>query len=538
MGGNSQANDDKRTIAILTSRIKELEKELEDSRSQMTNYQEDLKDQTWFLKNIFDNIPVAISIFDKEAKLVSFNNKFSDMFGIIDEKEVLSKSFFKNQISKQRMHQVESIDKTEHHINFDLNHAHYHSSRTGVINLSQKVIKLYDPEGNHYGYVNMSIEDTDRLLAISKVNDFENFFAIISDFAKIGYTKVNLVDNTGYAIKQWYKNLGEEETTPFSEIFGKHKNVHPADRKSLIENLTLLKEGKMKSYQAEVRIKRSAPQTGWNWIRKFGIITEYAPGKGIIELISVNYDITELKESALALQKARDRAERADHLKNAFLANMSHEIRTPLNAIVGFSTLLCDDEYEKDKNKFRNIIQSNSKVLLQLISDILDLSKMESGLQEFTFKMTDVNSLCKNLVTSLEKHTGENVQLLFDQHQEHCDIFCDETRLQQLLTNFLTNAIKHTETGSVKLGYVVKDGNISFYVKDTGTGIPKGQLRKIFGRFVKLDEFVPGTGLGLSICKNIAKRLDGKITVSSKEGQGSTFKFTMPCQTGTIKTES
>ena len=167
-------------------------------------------------------------------------------------------------------------------------------------------------------------------------------------------------------------------------------------------------------------------------------------------------------------------------------------------------------------------------MLLQLISDILDLSKMESGSLDFVFKRMDVNSLCNEVVRSLQNRVNPNVNLSFGKHLQECHIVSDVTRLQQLLTNFLTNAIKHTEKGEIQLGYNIVGRNIVFYVSDTGTGIPKELQRKIFDRFVKLDNFTQGTGLGLSICKNIAKQLGGKITLVSVEGKGSTFSFTMP----------
>lgn len=519
---------DEQIIDGLKSRVAELERQLTRCCAHAKIYQEELRNQTWFLQNIFDNTPVAISIFNKDAKLIRFNNKFSRMFGIQSKAEVIGKGFFIHQISKERMEAVKDNNKTEHHIDFDLDHAHYASSRKGIINLSQKVIKMYDAKGNHYGYVNMSTEDTDRLMAVNKVHDFENFFSFISDFAKIGYTKVNLYNNTGYAIKQWYKNLGEIENVPLDHVIGIYRNVHPDDRKKLLDYLGKIRTSELTSYQMELRVRKSTARTSWNWLRIYGIVTEYAPEKHIIEVISVNYDITELKDTEEALRKARDKAETTDKLKSAFLANMSHEIRTPLNAIVGFSNLLCESDDEKERLEFRTIIQNNSKVLLQLISDILDLSKMESGSLDYNFKRMNVNDLCRTLILTLQSKTNPGVDLSFDKHLHECHIVSDNTRLHQLLTNFLTNAIKHTTSGSIRLGYTIEGKNISFYVKDTGTGIPKEQQKTIFERFVKLDNFIPGTGLGLSICKNIAKQLGGRISVSSKEGVGSTFRFTMP----------
>jgi PAS domain S-box-containing protein len=498
------------------------------NKDEAKKYNEELTSQKWFLENIFDNIPIAISIYDKNTKLKSYNNKFAEMFGITNAKEVIGKGFFRSQCSTERMDTVENNDTTEHHIDFNFDKAEFVSSRQGTIKLSMKVIKLYDANGVHYGFVNMSLEDTDRFLAMSKIHEFENFFSIISGFAKIGYSKVNILDNEGYAIKQWYKNLGETENTPLRSIVDTYKNIHPDDRKKLNQYLEMGRSGKIKTFSLEVRVRRQTSRTSWNWLRYYGVITNYSPDNNIIEIIGVNYDITELKEKSIALRKARDKAEATDKLKSAFLANMSHEIRTPLNAIVGFSNLLCDSDKEGDKKEFNSIIQSNSKVLLQLISDILDLSRMESGSLEFVYKRMDVNDLCNNLIRSLQNQSPADVSLVFGDHLHDCHIVSDQTRLQQLLTNFLTNAIKHTRQGIITLGYHIKGANLEFYVSDTGTGIPKEMQHSIFDRFVKLDKFTQGTGLGLSICKSIAKQLKGRISVESKEDIGSTFRFTMP----------
>ena len=498
------------------------------NRENANKYNEELKKQKTFFENIFDNIPISISVFDENTRMKSFNNKFIEMFGIINSEEVLGKGFFRNQCSKDRMDNVETVDSTEHHIDFDFDKAFYHSSRSGKIKLNMKVIKLYDNLGKHYGFVNMSMEDTDRFLAMNRIHEFENFFSIISDFAKIGYSKVNIFNNEGYAIKQWYKNLGETETTPLRNIVRTYKNMHPDDCEKMKENLAKALNGKVKSFSMETRVRRTSSNNSWNWLRYYIVVTNYIPANGIVEIIGVNYDITELKEKTNALRKARDKAETTDKLKSAFLANMSHEIRTPLNAIVGFSNLLCESEDSADRNEFKSIIHSNTKVLLQLISDILDLSKMESGALDFVFKRMDVNSLCYEVIRSLQNRVNPNVALTFGKHLQECHIVSDVTRLQQLLTNFLTNAIKHTTKGEIQLGYNIMGSNIVFYVSDTGTGIPKELQRKIFDRFVKLDNFIQGSGLGLSICKNIAKQLGGKITLESVEGQGSTFRFTMP----------
>lgn len=245
--------------------------------------------------------------------------------------------------------------------------------------------------------------------------------------------------------------------------------------------------------------------------------------------MGVNYDITAFKESEIALTAARDKAQTMDKLKSAFLANMSHEIRTPLNAIIGFSDLLAEAEDEEERRHFAEIVHENNELLLQLINDILDLSKMEAGIVEFTYSNVNVNNLCSDIVQVMRLKTKNRVDVLFDKHEPVCRIRTDKIRLTQVISNFFTNAIKFTSEGSITLGYEwMDDEHIRFMVKDTGVGISQENCAKVFDRFVKLNSFVQGTGLGLSICSSIIEQMDGEIGVTSDLGKGSCFWFTIP----------
>lgn len=229
---------------------------------------------------------------------------------------------------------------------------------------------------------------------------------------------------------------------------------------------------------------------------------------------------------------AKEKAEESNRLKSAFLANMSHEIRTPLNAIIGFSALLSSTDDQTEKLEYTNIINNNNDLLLQLINDILDLSKIEAGTLEFTMSPIDVNLMLENLEQSFRfKMKGSPVELRFTERMENCIISTDYNRVVQVLTNFLTNAMKFTQQGSITVGYRLEsNAKLRFYVTDTGCGIPPEQQKKIFGRFVKLNNFSQGTGLGLAICEMIVSHLQGEIGVESVPGKGSTFWFTHPYQ--------
>ena len=247
-------------------------------------------------------------------------------------------------------------------------------------------------------------------------------------------------------------------------------------------------------------------------------------------LIGISWDITNLQNIEQELIKARIKAEQSDRLKSAFLANMSHEIRTPLNAIVGFSQLLPSAETAEEKKLYSDIINQNSDILLQLINDILDLSKIEAGTFDFYPALIDVNQTLEEIEQSMQlRLRHNNVTFTFAERLSQCTLYTDKNRLIQLLANFAVNAIKFTEVGTIRMGYRLLDPEtIYFYVSDTGCGMSSEQCIHVFERFVKYNSFVQGTGLGLSICHTIVDRLGGKIGVESKENKGSTFWFTLP----------
>ena len=483
-------------------------------------------------RNIFTNIPAGVEIYDTNGILVDINNKNMEIFGIRDKADVIGINLFENpNLSPQLIERIREQDVVDFRLDYEFGsiEGYYPSDRRNKINLYTKVSKIYDSKGYFTGYALINIDNTERIDALSRICDFENFFLLISDYAKVGYAKLNLLDKKGYAIKQWYKNMGEDENASLPEVVEVYGKMHPEDRKQMLDFFYKARLGKVKDFKGEMRILRPGTKDQWNWIRTNVVVNQFKPENGVIELIGINYDITELKETESKLIDAKEKAETADRLKSAFLANMSHEIRTPLNAIVGFSSLLVQEENPEEREQYMAIVEENDELLLQLISDILDLSKMEAGTFDFVERELDVNLLCEDMVRVMKLKAKPGVEVVFDRHLPECVIASDRNRLNQVIANFINNAIKFTATGSIRLGYDRIDaGHLRFYVADTGIGIMQEKQTEIFDRFVKLNSFVHGTGLGLSISKSIVEQLGGTIGVESEPGKGACFWFTLP----------
>ena len=319
---------------------------------------------------------------------------------------------------------------------------------------------------------------------------------------------------------------GENNTLTMEEYVNM---IHPDDRQPMADAFVVQLSGNT-TFDKTVPFRLRRGDGTWEWFE--GQSTYIANISGHpYRLVGICLSIQEYKDIENTLIEARKKAEESDRLKMAFLANMSHEIRTPLNAIVGFSSLLTETEDMKDRKQYMAIVQENTELLLQLISDILDLSKMESGAFEFVKSDTDVNLLCGEIIRSLRMKVPAGVELVFEKCLPECHVWADKNRLNQVISNFINNALKFTFSGSITLGYYRQtDGYLRFYVRDTGMGIPRNKIKTVFDRFVKLNSFVHGTGLGLSICKSLVEQMGGTIGVESEEGEGSCFWFTYPYQ--------
>ena len=485
-----------------------------------------------YLQNIYKTLPAGIELYDKDGFMTDLNDKEMEIFGLRHKEDVIGLNLFDNPLLpqglKDKLKAGAPIDMSFNY-DFDRLDGYYSTSRTGTISLISKFAPLYDALGNLINILLINIDNTETTNAYSKIQDFEEFFTLIGNYAKVGYAHFNALKCDGYAVNSWYRNVGEKEGTPLNEIIKVHSHFHPDDRRMMLRFFDQVLIREASHLRRDVRILRE--DGTYTWTRVNVMVRDFRPEDGIIDMVCVNYDITELKETERKLIAARDKAEELDRLKSAFLANMSHEIRTPLNAIVGFSSLLTETEDMKDRKQYMAIVQENTELLLQLISDILDLSKMESGAFEFVKSDTDVNLLCSEIIRSLRMKVPAGVELVFEECLPGCHVWADKNRLNQVISNFINNALKFTFSGSITLGYYRQtDGYLRFYVRDTGMGIPKNKIKTVFDRFVKLNSFVHGTGLGLSICKSLVEQMGGTIGVESEEGEGSCFWFTYPYQ--------
>lgn len=475
-------------------------------------------------RKLYVNLPVGVELYDRDGYLIDLNAKDMEIFGIRSKKDVLGVNIFSNPIMPKDVIKKLKENKS---VNFRLNYSfkkvddYYNTSKVGEMDIVTKASILYDQRGEPSSYLLINLDNTEKMIAYNRISEFENVFTLVSVYAKVGYALYDLYTFEGYAIKQWYENMGEKDGTPLSQIIGIYSYIHPNDAGYINSFFEEVKQGKAHHFRREVRVKSG---DGWKWICANITCNPQSVDPNKPEMICINYDITELKDSQLK----RERAEELDRLKSAFLANMSHEIRTPLNAIVGFSQLLAETDDPEERHEFVEIIDSNNRMLLQLISDILDLAKIESGTMDFKFADMSVKEVINEIVTSFRIKMPDNVALIAPKDSPECQIYSDRMRLTQVISNFLNNAIKYTSEGCITLAYEIIGDEIKFSVTDTGDGMSQEIQAHIFDRFYKGNTFKQGTGLGLSICETIVNRLGGRIGVNSELGKGSTFWFTHP----------
>jgi len=478
-----------------------------------------------FLKSVLDELPIAVKVLDADhdLKFVLCNKSSERIFGTkVDAQGQADETL----CSKEAMEEMENE-------NLDVV-----MTGKGVSGIRSYVFADGKELFMHRDKVIVHDTDGHRLLLCSA-----------HDVTSIQKGRMQLLDLTeklklamdNAKMLFWTLNL---ETEEFLEndisFFGRFRDENgKLDTSKYLKSVLLGKKGEVMSYiqkmrRKEISFARTEQQIMNNgtsqWVEHIITVGQYDEYDNPIKLIGVTIDITERKNMENDLIRAKEEAEKSNRLKSAFLANMSHEIRTPLNAIIGFSTLVASAQDDEEKQQYISIVQENNNQLLQIIEDILDLSKIEAGSMDYNMKEIDLSHLFKYLEQSAcLRNTNNSVIISFEKDlSPELIIKTDKNRVAQVVNNLINNAMKFTVQGSIVFGYRKEKEQVYFYVKDTGCGIPKDKLNLVFGRFVKLNNFAKGTGLGLSICESIVSHLGGTIGVDSKEGIGSNFWFRLP----------
>lgn len=486
------------------------------------------------LNNLLEKVPAGLVLYAPDGNLQYANELVLRTFGLSSRADVEGFNLFTSKLLTEE--EKTKIREREH---FDTSFEYGYGTRPHIggygaknfIYIIARYRKLFDKNGDFMGYLAAYVDRTHETNTVNRVKELDGFVSVCADFARLGFARVNAVDGVGYGTRQWFRNFNINNDNHSHSYPETLTMLHPDDLKKLMDFRREVMTDPKATFSDRVRIKKADGQ-GWDYLKVFSVATNFSPENGVVETSSISFSVNQQVQLEQSLIKAKDEAEKADHLKSAFLANMSHEIRTPLNAIVGFSQLLCGDYVEeKDKPEVMSIIESNNTLLLQLIGDILDLAKLEAGTLDFSIKDTDVNEVCHTVGASIKMRLKKDVKLEIDCPLASCHIESDPNRLRQVLINFSTNAAKFTDHGHVRIGYTpLPDDRIRLFVEDTGMGIAKDKLPTVFDRFVKLNAMAQGTGLGLQISKEIVSRLGGEIGVDSEEGKGSTFWCIIPHQ--------
>lgn len=493
-----------------------------------------INEEKEYMRAVMGKVPVGLALYDRDGNLTYANEKAVRVFGLDMQPKELEFNLFRSRILSA--YDLDMIRKREtYESSFEYAYGHRPTEdnelKGDTVKVVAKYCKLRGNGGELKAYLAAYVDKTRQASASDKVKQLDAFVSTCAGFAKIGFARVNVMSRRGFATKQWFQNFGIDNSG------GKHhydetiSRLHPDDRRLVTEFRSVVIIDPSVTFRKRMRVMRDDGSGEYDYLQFYSVVTRYEPQNGVVETSTITHDINRYVEMEQMLRAARDQAERADKLKSAFLANMSHEIRTPLNAIVGFSQLLCDDMVEKEERpEVVSIIENNNSLLLQLIGDILDLAKLEAGTLEFRYTQTELNALCRSVAQSVKMRMKPGVELLLDCPEKELPMTTDPNRVKQVLINFATNAAKFTDRGHVRIGYALQGdtGSVKLYVEDTGIGISRDKVARVFDRFVKLNSFEQGNGLGLQISREIVAKLGGRIGVDSEPGKGSTFWCVVP----------
>lgn len=481
------------------------------------------------LSLIPEYIPLGLGVYDKDGYLKYANGTTLKMFGVT-MKDIYNINIFDdpNITAEDKVLLKQGLNVSfETDYDFDLCENFYETPIKGIKKyFVTKVTIMRDPEGNRQGYL-LACED----ITVKKAQERE----IIESYKKIKATQkeLSLALNAG-KLSSWNYNIKEGLFCKFDvhieniekrSLQSIYESIHPDDRNKFMALLEVVAhKQKLPENRIILRVlENNATDYSYSSFTYSAVEDEAG---NVVVITFIQRDITEDIIYQQNLITAKNKAEEADKLKSTFLANMSHEIRTPLNAIVGFSELLTETDDAEEKFEYKQLIETNSEILLKLIGDILDLSKIEVGSIDINRQKLNLCQLCDELYRSFQQRIkNPKITLKLINPYTKCVANFDKYRFMQIFTNFATNAIKYTPQGEIVMGYECMPGQVRIYVKDSGIGIPEEKKNRIFSRFEKLDTFAQGTGLGLSICKAIADATGGEVGFKSKANIGSEFWY-------------
>lgn len=485
------------------------------------------------LQLIYAHLPIDFALYTKNGRQIERIIGGNDAEGKNVRQKLLSENLFENSyLNRTVINQILNGETANCELSVDASGqlSPYNFSGNNIFQFVVKPLKGID--GRSFRYIAIIIDKTLESRERAERERFESLFHFASDCSKIGVAYSDALNKTGFASRSWYSNLNEVVREQLEPEYG---NVFPEDRDLLKCYREQMKNGISPVCSADIRVLSEDGKI--HWIRQFFFQYDYKPEEGRVVLVELNFNIDEQKQKESELRKAKEQAEEDNREKGKFLENISHEIRTPLNAIVGFTSILASGDDYGDLKESGEIIRRNSESLMQLIGNILDLSKIDAGRAEFTPSVFDLNEVYEQIIAyAQEKISNAQIKIYQKEKEEAAVIETDRTRFCQVLTHLVRNALKFTNQGEIALGYGRVATGYYFYVTDTGCGIEGKNIKNIFRRFVKIDTFTQGSGLGLPLCQSIIQKLGGKIGVDSVVGKGSTFWFTLPLK-ATFKTE-
>ncbi|WP_254874796.1 response regulator [Bacteroides fragilis] len=484
---------------------------------------------------IFGDLPVGIEVYSKEGILVWMNERTCQTFGVVDKRAVIgSTPIMDNPVIPDA---VKKAFQRQRKIQVDFDYDFSIVCRTGFYNtrctsevkrISCKGTPVFGSDGKMQNYVFIMND-------ISREHEYSVKLKESAQLAHQAIQASGLVhwryDNRIRRFSSYNDPVTNFDSSVWLTPEDYLSTVHPDDRPGIMDYLRMMDDGADFSDEAPMRVKTTYDD-GWQdcVVTGTSFLKDHATGK-VLLYTGFRRNVTSWKKMVNELSEAKERAERSDKLKSAFLANISHEIRTPLNAIIGFSNLLTNTDKKEEIAEYQRIIVTNSDLLLRLINDILDLSKIEAGFIDRQLSEFDLSVYFDELYGSVRQAMANpSVELVCDNPYESCLVRMDANRLAQVVLNYATNAIKCTYRGEIRMGYRRQGEGIYFYVSDTGIGIPDKDKPRLYRRFEKLNEFAQGTGLGLVICKVVTEASGGRVGFESEEGVGSTFWSWVPCE--------